>query len=157
MLMLSYGCGLRSGEVVHLRRQDLQFQRGMILVHKGKGHKDRQVPMGKSLRKQLQKYLGEYRVGFWCFEGSREGMPYHASSLRMVFKRALAQAGLHASVRLHDLRHSFATHLMESGTDIKIIQALLGHESIVTTQIYTHVSSTSILDVVSPIEDLLDE
>ena len=154
MLYLAYGGGLRIGEIVHLRVHDIQFERQQLWIRKGKGKKDRVVMLSASLSKLLQTYMQQYKPAFWLFEGQNKEKPYTKSSLAKVFKRAKEKAGLTESFTMHSLRHSFATHLLEQGTDIRIIQSLLGHSDIKTTLIYTHVSNNLIQKVKSPLDNL---
>ena len=154
LLLLTYGCGLRSGEVVALQLRDVMVDRGQIFVRGGKGKKDRVVMLPKSIVPILQAYMQKYRPDNWLFPGQNRNRPYSSSSLRMIFKRAISKAGLDKRHKLHNLRHSFATHLMESGTQQRLIQKLLGHKSSKTTEIYTQVSKYSIAQVDSPLDKL---
>ncbi len=154
MLYLAYGAGLRAGEIIHLRHHDVQFDRQQLWVRKGKGKKDRAIMLSPSLAIVLKKYIVKYQPQYWLFEGLEKGMPYSPSSLSVLFRRARQAAKLPKHLSLHSLRHSFATHLLEKGTDIRIIQELLGHSDIKTTLIYTHVSNRTIKNVQSPIEDI---
>ena len=154
LLLLTYGCGLRSGEVVALQLRDVMVDRGQIFVRGGKGKKDRVVMLPKSIVPILQAYMQKYRPDNWLFPGQNRNRPYSSSSLRMIFKRAISKTGLDKRHKLHNLRHSFATHLMESGTQQRLIQKLLGHKSSKTTEIYTQVSKYSIAQVDSPLDKL---
>ena len=154
MLYLAYANGMRNGEIIHLRRHDIHYERDEIRINKSKGAKDRVLNLSPLMKKVLLRYMEKYEPGFWMFEGQKKGYPYSASSIDTIFKRAKQKAGLNDRYRLHDLRHSFATHLLEKGTDIRIIQELLGHRDIKTTLIYTHVSNKMKKNVQSPIEDL---
>ena len=149
-----HGGGLRIGEIVHLRVHDIQFERQQLWIRKGKGKKDRVVMLSAALSKLLQIYMQKYKPVFWLFEGQNKEKPYTKSSLAKVFKRAKEKAGLTEAFTMHSLRHSFATHLLEQGTDIRIIQSLLGHSDIKTTLIYTHVSNNLIQKVKSLLDDL---
>lgn len=110
--------------------------------------------MPGKLLEQLRAYYQAYRPSEWLFEGQRKGTKYSAKSLQSVLKQACAKANIKRSVTLHWLRHSYATHLLENGTDIRYIQELLGHKSSRTTEIYTHVSTASIRKIQSPFDDL---
>jgi site-specific recombinase XerD len=154
MLFLTYGCGLRSGEVLALRVSDIMMDRHQIFIRGGKGKKDRVVMLPKSVLPVLMEYLNEVRPDHWLFPGIKREMPYSASSLRNVFKSALHKAGLDRRHKLHNLRHSFATHLMESGTQQRLIQQLLGHSNSKTTEIYTQISRGSATQVESPLDKL---
>ncbi|WP_394772165.1 tyrosine-type recombinase/integrase, partial [Mucilaginibacter sp.] len=140
MLMLAYGLGLRLGEVLALVPADIDSRRMVLYVRGGKGKKDRDLPLPESLLLLLREQFREHRPVIYLFEGQHPGEPYSERSLQMVVKQAASRAGIHRPVSLHMLRHSYATHLMEAGTDTRIIQDLLGHSSIKTTEIYTHVA-----------------
>ncbi len=158
MLFLAYGCGLRAGEVLALQVSDIMMDRNQIFIRGSKGKKDRVVMMPKSIVPILKSYMMEHRPDRWLFHGQNRERPYSPSSFRKVFKRALSKAGLDKRHKLHNLRHSFATHLMESGTQQRLIQKLLGHASSKTTEIYTHISKGSTTQVESPLDKLgLDE
>ena len=156
MIYLLYNGGLRSGELIGVRMQDIQWDRSQLFIEGGKGKKDRVVMLGGVMKKMLQEYVEEYRPSFWLFEGQVAGHPYTANSLRKVVKRAAKAAGITQKVTTHTIRHCFATHLLESGTNIRLIQELLGHSDIKTTLIYTHVSQTSASSVVSPLDSLIE-
>ena len=155
MLYLAYGGGLRSGEIIMLKKSQLDWERNQIWIRNGKGKKDRVIMMSTVIRNILREYFREYRHdGIYVFEGAKKGTPYGRTSLSKLFKRAIKKAGLDHRLTLHSLRHSFATHLLDSGTDIRLIQELLGHKSIKTTLIYTHVSNESIQRIISPLDTL---
>jgi len=154
MMFLAYGCGLRAGEVLGLRVTDIMADRNQIFIRGGKGKKDRVVMMPKSILPILQQYMCEHRPDHWLFPGAKREMPYSPSSLRNVFKAAIKRAGLDNRHKLHNLRHSFATHLMESGTQQRLIQQLLGHANSKTTEIYTHIARGSTTQVESPLDKL---
>ena len=143
MLMLAYGLGLRLGEVLALTPADIDSRRMVLYVRGGKGKKDRDLPLPQSLLELLREQFREYRPVIFLFEGQHPGEPYGERSLQLVVKQAAARAGILRPISLHMLRHSYATHLMEAGTDTRIIQDLLGHSSIKTTEIYTHVAQRS--------------
>lgn len=154
MLFLAYGCGLRAGEVVSLQVRDIMIDRHQIFIRGGKGKKDRVVMMPKSLLPILEAYMQQHRPDQWLFPGQNRNRPYSRSSLGKVFKSAVAKSGLDQRHKLHNLRHSFATHLMESGTQQRLIQKLLGHANSKTTEIYTQISRSSIEQVESPLDKL---
>ncbi len=156
MLMLIYSAGLRRSEMLNLRIGDADFDRNIVFIRGGKGHKDRQSVLSQNLIPMLQLYLKEYNPGFWLFEGQK-GERYSASSLQQVLKQATAKAGIKKFVRLHMLRHSFATHLLESGTSTRYIQVLLGHESPKTTEIYAHVSRFALDKIQSPLDQIVSK
>ena len=140
MLMLAYGLGLRPGEVLALTPVDIDSKRMALYVRGGKGKKDRDLPLPESLLLLLREQFRQFRPITFLFEGAQPGEPYSERSLQQVVKQAASRAGISRPISLHMLRHSYATHLLEAGTDIRIIQDLLGHSSIKTTEIYTHVA-----------------
>ncbi len=155
LLLLAYGAGLRLSEIVHLRWADISVPERKIHIKSGKGKKDRIV----MLPDILVDYLGSYRMAFglhanWVFEGQLKGEPYSVRSAQVVFKQALAKSGVNKEATLHTLRHCFATHLYENGTDIHCIQRLLGHSNLKTTLIYTHLSSERLHQVKSPLDQM---
>ena len=152
ILFSIYSCGLRIGEVINLKLTDILYERKLVFIRKSKGKKDRYVKLGEKNKDILLEYLEEYKPKDWLFEGQYGGK-YSVESIRKVFKRALSSAGINKSFKVHDLRHSFATHLLESGTDLRIIQVILGHSSSRTTEIYTHVSTCNISNIKSPGDD----
>lgn len=154
MLVTIYACGLRCGELLNLRLRDVDSKRNFLIIRQAKGKKDRYVPITVKLIEELREYFKMYKPKTWLFEGQRIGEPYSARSLQLVLKEALIQARIKKPVTLHWLRHSFATHLLESGTDIRYIQSLLGHNSPKTTMIYTHVSEQSLSKIKMPYDDL---
>lgn len=154
MLSLIYACGLRRGELLRLKPTDINSQRGILLIRQSKGNKDRIVPVPKRMIALLREYYKAYRPKVWLFEGFGAGEPYSPRSLQMVMRQAVAAAHINKPATLHWLRHSYATHLLERGTDLRYIQALLGHNSSKTTEIYTHVSTQGLQNIVSPFEDL---
>jgi len=155
LLMLVYSSGLRVGEVVRLRVEDLDNVRKLIHVHTGKGKKDRYTLLSASVMRVVDEYIKLYRPREWLFPGMVPDRAYSVRSAQSVFERAARKAGIQKHVTIHSLRHAFATHLLEQGVDIRIIQQLLGHSSVKTTEVYTHVSSTILTEVRSPIENIL--
>jgi integrase/recombinase XerD len=157
MLMLAYASGLRVSEVVRLRIEDIDGDRGLVHVRAAKGKKDRFTLFPDSLRGQLGAYWREYRLGKsgWLFPGQTASRHLAERSIQAVVERALKIAGITKPVSMHTLRHSFATHLLEHGTDLRYIQDLLGHQSVRTTQIYTHVSQKAIGKIRSPLDFLV--
>lgn len=154
MLSLIYSCGLRCGELLSLKPEHIDSNRGIVLIKQSKGKKDRIVPLSLKILELLRMYFKEHKPKTFLFEGQNEGMMYDSRSLQMVLKQALEKTKIKKPVTLHWLRHSYATHLMESGTDMRYIQELLGHKSSKTTEIYTHVSTKSIQMIKSPFDDL---
>lgn len=153
ILMLLYSCGLRRGELLSLKFEHIQKDRGILVVRQGKGKKDRIVPFPAILLKHLEDYRQAYRPVEYVFEGQKGGK-YSEQSLAEVLKNAVIKAGINKPVTPHWLRHSYATHLLERGTDLRYIQELLGHSSSKTTEIYTHVSNNALQKIKSPIEDI---
>jgi len=154
MLCLIYSCGLRCGELLALQPVHIDSKRNIILLKCAKGKKDRIVPLSPLILKMLREYYKIYKPKIYLFEGSILGEPYSEKSLQSVLKQAIKKVGIAKPVTLHWLRHSYATHLLESGTDLRYIQELLGHSSSKTTEIYTHVSTKSIQQIKSPFDDL---
>lgn len=151
MLTVVYSAGLRCGELLNLKIGDIDGERMLIHIRDAKGKKDRLTILSQKALDLLNDYIKEFQPKHWIFEGA-EGGPYSGASLRAVFRRAVASAKIKKRVRLHDLRHSFATHLLESGTDLRYIQTILGHSSSKTTEIYTHVSTSHIGLIKSPLD-----
>lgn len=155
MMMLTYSAGLRVGEIVRLRLEDIDSHRKVIFVRSAKGNKDRYTILSDLVLATLREYWKAYKPKVWVFEGQREGKQYSIRTAERVFESAAQKAGIHKHVSIHTLRHSFATHMLEQGTDIRFIQELLGHSSVKTTEIYTHVSKRHIGVLKSPIDQLL--
>ncbi|GAA4334227.1 tyrosine-type recombinase/integrase [Flaviaesturariibacter amylovorans] len=153
LLMTAYSAGLRVSELVNLKIVDIDSKRMMIHIHHGKGKKDRMVALSDKLLEVLRQYFREYRPKVYLFEGENGG-PYSARSAQEVLKAAKQAAGITKKGSIHLFRHSFATHLLESGTDIRYIQDLLGHYDLKTTVRYTHVAKKGPNMVRSPLDDL---
>ena len=154
MLSMIYSGGLRSGELLSLQTQHIDSKRNIVLLKNAKGKKDRIVPLSPKILDLLRDYYKIYKPRLYLFEGQKAGEKYDARSLQQILKQALQKAGITKPVTLHWLRHSYATHLLETGTDLRYIQELLGHSSSKTTEIYTHVSTKSIQQIKSPFDDL---
>ncbi|MTE25743.1 MULTISPECIES: tyrosine-type recombinase/integrase [Winogradskyella] len=152
-LQLSYGMGLRVSEVVGLKINDIDSKRMVVHVKGAKGKKDRYVPLPKSILPALREYYKVYRPKLYLLEGQYGGA-YAVSSLQQVFKNAMKKARIKKEIGIHGLRHSYATHLLESGADMRFIQELLGHNSIKTTQVYTKVTPRSKSKITSPLDSL---
>jgi integrase/recombinase XerD len=152
ILMLAYSSGLRISEVAHLKVSDVDCARMTVLVRQGKGKKDRYTILSKVALGTLTGYLETYRPTSWLFPGAVTGRPITESSIRFVMQAAKRRAGITKRASLHTLRHSFATHLLEQGTDIRAVQSLLGHRSLKTTIIYLHVSPKSLSRITSPLD-----
>lgn len=153
MLWLIYSCGLRRGEVINIKLSDLDRERSILHIREGKGKTDRMVPVSPKIWEKISVYTKSYCPVNYLFEGQGGGK-YSVESVYSVFKQSLRRAGIRKDVGVHCLRHSYATHLHESGLDIRYIQELLGHKSSRTTEIYTHVSRRNLFSIRSPIEDI---
>jgi site-specific recombinase XerD len=163
MLTLAYGCGLRAGEVVRLRAGDIDSEQKVIRVVQSKGRKDRHVMLPAEVLKLLRQWWKARRSAYdtglapeqrWLFPGRSQHQPMTTRQFGRLFKEAAKAAGLRKTVPLHSLRHSFATHLLERGKDIRVIQALLGHSKLETTARYSRVATGLIAKVESPLEGL---
>jgi integrase/recombinase XerD len=154
MLSLIYSCGLRRSELLNLKLNDIDSKRGLVIIRKGKGRKDRVTPLSEKVLNMLRDYFKAYQPKEWLFEGQSGIGQYDERSLANVLKQALEKSQINKPVSLHWLRHSFATHLLENGTDLRYIQEILGHSSSKTTEIYTHVSNKSIQKIISPFDTL---
>jgi integrase/recombinase XerD len=154
MLSLVYSCGLRAGELLRLEPSHIDFDRGVISIKQSKGRKDRIVPMGEKTAEMIKGYCELYKPSVYLFYGQSGNNEYSYRSLQNVFRGAVEKANIKKEVSLHTLRHSYATHLLEGGTNLRYIQELLGHNSSKTTEIYTHVSKHNLSAVKSPFEDL---
>ena len=154
ILLLIYSAGLRLGELLNLEIGDINSESMRIHIRGAKGKKDRYVMLSENVLKLLREYYKEYKPKKYIIEGQNGGK-YSPKSVQSVFKRSLKKAGIKKKATVHTLRHSFATHLLDEGTDIRYIQELLGHKRLETTQIYTHVSSYSINKIKSPADKLI--
>ncbi|MDW5290557.1 tyrosine-type recombinase/integrase [Formosa sp. PL04] len=153
LLSLLYSAGLRIGEALNLKLNDFDFERGLIHIKSAKGRKDRYTLLSPGFIGLLQVYVQQYTPQTYLFEG-RFGAQYTQVSARQVLKKALRSGHIKKYATLHTLRHSFATHLLESGTDLRYIQELLGHSSPKTTMIYTHVSTANLKEIQNPFDSL---
>lgn len=153
-LSISYGAGLRASEVCNLKISDIDSDRMLIHVEQGKGQKDRKVMLSPGLLELLRDYWREVRPRGWLFAGKPKINPISPRQLNRAFTAAKNMAGIAKPATLHTLRHSFATHLLEANTDVRVIQVLLGHARLTTTAQYTHVATKTIRDIVSPFETL---
>ncbi len=163
MLSLAYGCGLRAGEVVRLKVGDIDSAQDIIRVVQSKGRKDRNVMLPADILGLLRQWwrerptrqdVGVAKERRWLFPGYKPGRPLTTRQFARLFHQTVAAAGIRKPVTLHSLRHSFATHLLERGVDIRVIQALLGHDKLETTARYTRVATGMISAVESPLDDL---
>lgn len=157
VLMLIYSAGLRIGEVVKLKIEDIDSQRKLIHIKGGKGRKDRYTILSDVALETLRRYLNEYKPENWVFPGAKPGRHISTRTVQAIFEQACAKVGITKDVSAHSLRHSFATHLLESGVDLRYIQELLGHKSSKTTEIYTHVSNKDLSKIKSPLDNLLNK
>jgi site-specific recombinase XerD len=155
ILMLIYSAGLRVGEAVRLRIEDVDSTRRLIHLKGAKGKKDRYTLLSDVVLERLREYYKEYKPKEYLFEGAVGRKHLAERSVQSVFERAAKAAGIRKPVSVHSLRHSFATHLLESGVDLRYIQELLGHSSSKTTEVYTHVSQKTLGKIVSPLDSAL--
>ena len=155
ILFLTYSAGLRVSEVVGLKINDIDSDRMLIRVRQGKGRKDRYSILSEAALKALREYAKRYDLDKWLFPGGKKGTHLTERSVQRVFKKACKKANIEKDVSIHSFRHSFATHLLEKGVDLRYIQELLGHKSSKTTEIYTHVSKKKLNNIKSPLDDLV--
>jgi integrase/recombinase XerD len=153
LLMLIYSAGLRIGEALNLELQDIDSKRMLIIIRQAKGKKDRVVPLSEKMLIVLRKYYVIYRPERWLFEGASGGK-YSRQSCEAILRRAVNRSKIRKRITLHTFRHSYATHLLEGGTDLRHIQILLGHRSTKTTEIYPHVTQTQLQNIKSPLDML---
>ncbi len=151
-LSLVYGCGLRVSEIAALKITDINFGRKIIFIRKAKGNKDRIVMLPESLINPIHQYLKKYQPKIFLFESAIPATPLSKRTFQILFKKACARSGIIQNGGIHSLRHSFATHLLENGTDLRFIQSLLGHADPRTTGRYTHIASNNISQIKSPID-----
>jgi len=152
ILMLIYSSGLRLTEAAHLKVTDIDSKRMLIRIKQGKGRKDRYTILSKAALEVLREYWSQYRPKDWLFAGRFPGKPLTGRSIQRVLIKAKDLAGIKKPATVHTLRHSFATHLLEAGTDLYHIQLLLGHRTLNTTTIYLHVSRKELARIVSPLD-----
>ena len=153
ILAVIYSCGLRVSELINIKINDIDNNRMVIHIKKAKGNKDRQVQLTNQLLELLRKYYKKYLPINYLIVGQNGGK-YSTTSIQKIIKNSSFKAGINKKVTPHTLRHSFATHLLENGTDIRFIQTILGHSDIKTTQIYTHVSNTHLKNIQNPSDNL---
>lgn len=152
LLSLLYSAGLRRSELLNLKLKDIDSKRMLIRIEGSKGNKDRMTLLSKTTLEDLRIYFKKHKPKKWLFEG-QEGNQYSPTSLVKVLKGACKKAGINKDVSPHTFRHSFATHLLENGTDLRYIQSLLGHSSSKTTELYTHVAVNSFNGIKNPLDD----
>jgi integrase/recombinase XerD len=155
ILMLTYGCGLRLGEVRFLRPEHFDLERKVLWIRKAKGKKDRMVMLDKDLILYIKAWFKDGCGSVYMFEGYREGEPLSDRTIEKIYTNSCNKMNIDTQGGLHSLRHSFATHLLENGTDLRYIQELLGHSSSKTTEIYTHVAAHKIVEIRSPIAGMI--
>ena len=153
ILAVIYSCGLRVSELINIKINDIDNNRMVIHIKKAKGNKDRQVQLTNQLLELLRKYYKKYLPVNYLIVGQNGGK-YSTTSIQKIIKNSSFKAGINKKVTPHTLRHSFATHLLENGTDIRFIQKILGHSDIKTTQIYTHVSNAHLKNIQNPSDNL---
>ena len=153
IIMVIYSGGLRISELINLKVKDIDSDRMQIRISQAKGKKDRYTLLSNKTLLILRKYFTEYKPKEWLFEGVSGGQ-YADSSIYSIFKKAIASANIKKKVSIHSLRHSFATHLLENGTDLRYIQNLLGHSSSKTTEIYTHITVKGFDLIKNPLDKL---
>jgi integrase/recombinase XerD len=156
MLFTAYSAGLRVSEIVNLKIADIDSQRMQIFISRAKGKKDRVVNLSPVLLDILRKYIQDYkpRPKEFLFESEQTNTAYPTRTVQQIFSNAKHKAGIRKEVGIHSLRHSFATHLLDKGTDIKYIKEILGHFNLKTTERYLHVSKKQLVNIVSPFDDL---
>jgi len=154
LLTLAYSSGLRVSEVVSLKKEHIDLSRGVIYVNLGKGRKDRCTILSQKAIFLINQYLACNEIQTWIFPGQKPAKPLSIRSAQKIFEKAIHQVEIHKEVSIHSLRHTFATHLLESGIDIRYIQALLGHSSLRTTERYTHIAKGSFLNIQSPLDSI---
>lgn len=155
LLALIYSAGLRIGEALSLRVSDIDFERGQIRIQNAKRRKWRYVGLAKSMTIMLDNYMGAYAPSDYLFEGQHGGS-YNANSVRKILHRACKRAKIKKHVTPHTLRHSYATHLLESGIDLRYVQELLGHAKPETTMLYTHITRKQLIGIPSPFDSLIE-
>ncbi len=155
ILQITYASGLRVSEVVRLKLENFDFDRKLIHIKQGKGKKDRYTILSQVVINNLKEYIRFMEPNEWLFPGAKPGTHINERSVQKVFDKAVAKAKISKKVTVHTLRHSFATHLLERGTDLRYIQELLGHASTKTTEIYTHVTRGKLSNIQSPLDSIM--
>ena len=153
ILSLIYSAGLRRGELINMKINDIDSKRMYVIIRQGKGRKDRYSILSEKVLELLRRYVKEYKPEEWLFEGQFGGQ-YSETSIFNIFRAAVTKAGIRKRVTVHTLRHCFATHLLEHGVDLRYIQELLGHSSPKTTEIYTHITQRGLGKIKSPLDNL---
>jgi len=155
ILYLVYSAGLRVGEVVKLKPTDIDSDRMLIHIIQGKGKKDRYTILSETALSILRQYVKVYKPEHWLFPGQHPDKHLTERSVQKVFDNARIDAKIRKDVSVHNLRHSFATHLLEGGVNLRYIQELLGHSSSKTTEIYTHVTQKNLSNIISPLDTIM--
>jgi site-specific recombinase XerD len=155
--MLTYSAGLRVSEIVSLKVENIDYDRGLILVRQGKGKKDRYTTLSTTVLMELQNYLKTYRPNQWLFQGLEPDKHLSTRTAEHILTNAREKAGIIKHATVDTLRHYFATHLLEDGTDLRYVQELLGHSRPETTMIYTHVTEKDLIKIRSPLDNLMVE
>jgi len=154
LLMLVYSSGLRVSEVVSLKKEHIDLERQAIYIKLGKGRKDRYTILSEKAAQYIKDYYKYFEIKDWIFPGQPASKHLNVRSAQKIFDKAIRRSGIQKKMTIHSLRHTFATHLLENGTDIRYIQSLLGHSSIRTTERYTHVARHNVLRIKSPLDNL---
>ncbi|MDR0601503.1 MAG: site-specific integrase [Treponema sp.] len=157
LLMLAYSSGLRVSEVVAIRKEHIDFSRRMLLIHAGKGRRDRYTLLSDRAADFIRQYCALYAVDTWLFPGFPASCHLSIRTAQTIFSKALEKAGISKPISIHGLRHTFATHLLENGINIRYIQELLGHTNLRTTQRYTHIARRQVFKIRSPLDSLSGE
>ena len=155
ILMTIYSGGLRVGKTARLTPEDLDHQRMLIHIKGSKGRKDRYTKLSEKALNVIDEYIAQYKPMKWLFEGAKAGRHLSRRTIERIFEMACDRTGVKKEVTIHSLRHSFATHLLENGIDLRYIQELLGHKSSKTTEIYTHVSNKDLMKIKNPLDQIL--
>jgi site-specific recombinase XerD len=156
MLFTAYSAGLRVSEIVNLKIKDIDSKRMQIFIERAKGKKDRYVNLSPVLLDILRNYFTSYKPRLYLFESEYSGSAYPVRTVQQIFANAKRKAGISKDVGIHSLRHSFATHLLEKGVDIRYIKDVLGHFNIRTTERYLHVTRQNLINIISPLDDLFE-
>jgi len=155
IVSLMYACGLRNGEIIRIELKDIDVSQRLLIIRQSKGNKDRAVPIPISIINMLNDYCSTYKPTKYLFEGQEKGSQYTSRSVQQFFKEAVIKSGIRKTdASPHWLRHSYATHIMEMGTNLRDLQTLLGHKNLRTTEIYTHISATNFNRIISPFDTL---
>ena len=156
IIALLYSSGIRRGELLSMRPTDIDSRRMLIRIPNGKGNKSRETLLSQNALEMLRAYFRLYHPSVYLFEGYRPGIPYSTTSVRKIVERAAYRAGVTKPVCIHSFRHAFATHLLEQGANLKVIQRLLGHTSMRTTSVYLHLAKSDYKDVKSPFDTTME-